>query len=61
MSGTLGKEPIENGRLRGDEITFTVGEATYTGRVEETRMQVRATVNGQPVEWTALALPTLRR
>ena len=30
VSGTLGKEPIENGRLRGDEISFTVGETTYT-------------------------------
>ena len=61
VSGTLGKEPIENGRLRGDEISFAVGETTYTGRVEENRMQVRATVDGRPVEWTALALPTLRR
>ena len=61
VSGMLGKEPIENGRLRGDEISFTVGETTYAGRVEENRMQVRATVDGQPVEWTALALPTLRR
>ena len=47
VSGTLGKEPIENGRLRGDEISFTVGEATYTGRVEENRMQVSATVDGR--------------
>jgi SAM-dependent methyltransferase len=61
VSGTLGKEPIENGRLRGDEISFTVGETTYAGRVEENRMQVRATVDGHPVEWTALALPTVRR
>ena len=61
VSGTLGKEPIEHGRLRGDAISFTVGETTYTGRVEENRMQVRTMVNGQPVEWTARALPTLRR
>jgi SAM-dependent methyltransferase len=61
VSGTLGKDPIENGRLRGDEITFTVGETVYTGRVEQNRMRVRATVDGQLVEWTALALPTLRR
>jgi SAM-dependent methyltransferase len=61
VSGTLDREPIAHGRLRGDAISFTVGEATYTGRVEENRMQVRGTVNGQPVEWTALAVPTLRR
>jgi hypothetical protein len=57
----LGKEPIEHGRLLGDEISFTVGETTYQGRVEENRMQVRATVDGQLVEWTAVALPTLPR
>jgi hypothetical protein len=61
VSGTLGKEPIENGRLRGDAISFTVGETTYAGRAEENRMRVRSTVDGQLVEWTALALPTLRR
>ena len=61
VSGTLAKDPIENGRLRGNEISFTVGQTTYTGRVEANRMQVRATVDGQPVEWTAVALPTLRR
>jgi SAM-dependent methyltransferase len=61
VSGMLGKEPIENGRLRGDEISFTVGETTYAGRVEENRMQVRATVDGHLVEWTALALPTVPR
>ncbi len=60
LSGTLGKEPIENGRLRGDAISFTVGETAYTGRVDDNRMQVRAMVNGQPVEWTAVALPALR-
>ena len=61
VSGTLGKEPIENGRLRGEEISFTVGKATYTGRVEGNRMRVSATVDGQVIEWTATALPTLRR
>ena len=60
VSGTLGKEPIENGRLRGDEISFTVGRSTYTGRVEGNRMRVSATVDGQVIEWTATALPTLR-
>jgi precorrin-6B methylase 2 len=33
LSGTLGSEPV-TGRLRGDEITLTVGNATYAGRVE---------------------------
>ena len=60
VSGTLGKAPIEHGRLRGDEISFIVGDTTYTGHVDDNRIEVRATVNGQPVEWTAVALPTER-
>jgi hypothetical protein len=57
VSGTLGQEPIENGRLRGSEISFTAGTVTYTGQVDGNRMQVRATVDGQPVAWTAVAQP----
>ena len=61
MSGTLGREPIENGRLRGEEISFMVSKATYRGRVEGNRMRVDATVDGQVTEWTAVAQPTLRQ
>jgi hypothetical protein len=61
VTGTLGKAPIENGRLRGEEISFTVGGSTYTGRVERNRMRVNATVDGHVTQWTATALPTLRR
>jgi SAM-dependent methyltransferase len=53
ISGTLGREPIDNGRLRGEEISFTAGGADYRGRVDGQRMHVSAIVNGQPVEWTA--------
>ena len=34
--------PIANGRLRGDEITFTAGNVQYNGRV-----------NGNSIEGTA--------
>jgi hypothetical protein len=61
VSGTLGEERIENGRLRGEEISFTVGKSTYTGRVEGNRMRVSGTLDGEAIEWTATALPTLRR
>src|SRR5262249_46460021 len=33
VSGTLGTAPIANGRLRGEQLTFAVGGAEYTGRV----------------------------
>ena len=56
VSGTLGKEPIENGRLRGEEISFTAGKAAYTGRVDGSLMRVSAIVDGRVIEWTATAL-----
>jgi hypothetical protein len=33
VEGTLGATAITNGRLRGDEITFSVDKTKYTGRV----------------------------
>jgi len=42
-SGTLkngnNSTPITNGRLRGDQITFTAGATTYTGRVNGNTME----------------------
>jgi len=53
LSGTLGDEPIQNGRLRGAEIMFTAAGVTYQGRVDGGRMTVSATVDGKPEKWTA--------
>ncbi len=53
ISGTLGKEPIESGRLSGEEISFTAGTTTYRGRVDGYLMRLSATVDGKLVEWTA--------
>lgn len=53
VTGTLGSEPIGNGRLRGEEISFTVGTTTYRGLVDGYRMRVTATAEGKHVEWTA--------
>jgi hypothetical protein len=33
VEGTLGSTAITGGKLRGDEITFSVGKTKYTGRV----------------------------
>ena len=33
ITGTLGATPITAGRLNGEEITFTAGSKTYSGRV----------------------------
>ncbi|MBI4475864.1 MAG: methyltransferase domain-containing protein [Acidobacteria bacterium] len=39
LSGTLGSSTISGGRLRGDQISFTVGTAKYTGRVNGNSIQ----------------------
>jgi hypothetical protein len=48
VEGTLGSTAIK-GRLRGDEITFSAGNASYTGRVDGNTM--RGTRGG--TSWTA--------
>jgi hypothetical protein len=45
LSGSLDKTQVSQGRLRGDEITFTAGGTTYTGKVEGNT--IRGTANGQ--------------
>ena len=39
VSGTLGSQPITDGRLRGDQITFTVGSTKYSGKVNGSTME----------------------
>ena len=52
LTGTLGPTPISNARLHGDEITFTVGNAKYTGKV--TGNSMKGTITGGPGgSWTA--------
>ena len=44
LSGTYtvrGKKTALNGRLRGDQISFTAGDSTYTGRVKGQTMEGR--------------------
>jgi precorrin-6B methylase 2 len=44
VSGSLGSQAISDGRLRGDEITFSVGNAKYTGRVDGNT--IKGTITG---------------
>jgi hypothetical protein len=53
FSGTLGSETISEGRLRGEQITFKVGNAQYTGKVGGDKMEGTATVNGKTQNWSA--------
>ncbi len=44
LSGTLGSTQISAARMRGNDITFTVGNAVYTGRVDGNSM--KGTIKG---------------
>ena len=44
VEGTLGSTPITGGRLRGDELTFTVDKTKYTGLVNGT--SISGTMSG---------------
>jgi len=60
LSGTLTMRtsgatpmPIADGRLRGDEITFTAGGAVYSGRVSGRAMKGTIDAGGPTAGWTA--------
>lgn len=50
VSGTLGGSAISDGRLRGGEITFSVGTTKYTGRVNGNTMTGTTSTGAK---WTA--------
>ena len=53
VSGTLGSTPISNGRLRGEALTFTAGDAEYTGRVNGDRIEGTVKTGGSQTAFTA--------
>ena len=50
ISGTLGTTPITEGKLRGEEITFKVGTAQYSGHVKGGAIEGTISSGGT---WTA--------
>jgi len=54
VTGTLGTAAISGGRLRGEQITFKVGDTEYTGRVTGDHMEGTATTSGKKQNWTAV-------
>jgi hypothetical protein len=42
-----------NGRIRGDQITFTIGSAMYTGRIAGDTIQGKVVADGRESTWTA--------
>ena len=53
VTGTLGSTAISGGRLRGEEITFKVGDAEYKGKVTGDRMEGTTTTGGKSQSWSA--------
>jgi precorrin-6B methylase 2 len=57
FSGTLksgaNTVPVTNGKLRGDLINFSVGDANYTGRVTGSTMQGTFESHGSITKWDA--------
>jgi len=43
LAGTLGSDKISEGRMRGDQISFTAGGTKYTGKVTGAAMEGTAT------------------
>ncbi len=57
VSGTLrlaGGPVAINGRLRGDEIRFTAGDANYAGRVNGHTIEGTVTSGANSARWTAI-------
>ena len=55
LSGTLNGAAVSNARLKGQEISFTVGDAKYSGRVNGNAMS--GEVSGpRPGQWKATRL-----
>ena len=42
LTGTLGSAQISNAKLRGDDVSFTAGGTTYTGKVNGSTMTLTA-------------------
>ena len=53
LTGTLGSAAIAGGRLRGDEISFTVGDVQYTGRVNGSTITGTSMQSGRSTPFTA--------
>jgi hypothetical protein len=51
LSGTLGPTEITDGRMKGTEISFNVGNAHYTGTLAGKTMS--GTISGSNAKWTA--------
>ena len=57
VSGTLGTADIQNGRVRGEELSFTVDGTPYTARVSGDTMTGSTKTSGAEAAWRATRTP----
>ena len=53
VSGALGSSALSEGKLRGDQLTFKMDGAQYTGQVNGNTIRGTMTSQGKSSEWTA--------
>jgi SAM-dependent methyltransferase len=53
FSGSLESRPVDGGRIRGDQVSFTLAGTTYEARVAGDRLEGTATANGKTSVWRA--------
>jgi len=53
VSGVVGATAFTDGRLRGDQITFTAGGSEYKGRVTGNRIVGTVVIRGRTESWQA--------
>jgi Methyltransferase domain len=57
ITGSLGATAIANGRVRGDEISFTAGGTPYSAKVSGDTMTGTSKGNGSATAWRATRAP----
>jgi hypothetical protein len=53
LSGTMGTTPITNGKMAGDQISFTAGNSQYSGRVSGNTIEGTVRTGATSTNWRA--------
>ncbi len=61
LTGPVGGSTLQNGVLKGADFTFTIGDASYTARVDGTHMTGTRTAGGRESRWQATRVAAAHR
>jgi NAD(P)-dependent dehydrogenase (short-subunit alcohol dehydrogenase family) len=53
LTGTLGDQPLADGKIDGERVSFTVGETRYTARVDGAQLEGEAASGATARPWRA--------